>query len=111
VVNYSSEQLDAVFSALSDPTRRAILAQLARRGELSVTELGEPHPISWPAISKHLRVLETAGLIKREKQGRVRYCRIVPNRFRAAAKWLETTRAFWEQQLDALERYVENNPD
>ena len=111
MVNYSQQRLDTIFSALSDGTRRAILAQLARKGELSVTELGEPHPISWPAISKHLRVLENAGLITREKQGRVRYCRINPRPLTAAAAWLEATRAFWEGQLDALELYLQNNPE
>lgn len=100
-----------MFSALSDATRRAILVQLAREGELSVTALGEPHPISWPAVSKHLRVLEDAGLITREKQGRVRYCRIVPRRLAEVTAWLQKMRVFWEGQLDALERYVEENPE
>jgi len=107
VVKHSSEQLDAIFGALSDATRRGILAHVAREGELSVSELGEPHPISAPAISKHLRVLEEAGLIAREKQGRVRYCRINRDAMTAAAAWLEETRVFWEAQLDSLERYLE----
>jgi DNA-binding transcriptional ArsR family regulator len=111
VVKHLSPRLDAVFNALADPTRRGILAHLARSGEVSVTELSEPHPISAPAISKHLRVLEKAGLITREKQGRVRYCRINTDRFQYAAQWLETMQSFWEKRLDSLERYFREHPE
>ncbi len=105
MVNQSSRQLDAVFSALSDSTRRGILATIAQRGELSVSELAEPYAISAPAISRHLRVLEEAGLIKREKHGRVRFCTIRNAPLDRAAEWLDETRTFWEGQLDALARY------
>jgi DNA-binding transcriptional ArsR family regulator len=98
--------LDAVFGALSDATRRQILATLAQK-ECSVTELGEPFPISVPAISRHLRVLESAGLISRRKVGRVHYCRMRPNELQHAADWIVQQRAFWEQQLDSLARYLD----
>jgi DNA-binding transcriptional ArsR family regulator len=111
MVKRSEGQLDAVFSALSDATRRGILAHLANEGEASVSALGEPHPMSAPAISKHLRVLENAGLITREKQGRVRYCRINPAPLREAEAWIEATRAYWEGQLDSLMRYLQQNPE
>ncbi|MEO6326632.1 MAG: metalloregulator ArsR/SmtB family transcription factor [Thermoanaerobaculia bacterium] len=87
-----------------------MLAQLARKGELAVGELGEPYAMSGPAISKHLRVLEGAGLISREKQGRVRMCRLKPRRLEDASVWLTSTRSYWENQLDALARYL-NNPN
>ncbi len=102
----SSDRLDAVFAALSDPTRRAILVRLAR-GECSVTELWEPFAISAPAISRHLRVLETSGLIARRKAGRVHYCRVRPHELRQAEDWMVKQRAFWEQQFDALARYLD----
>jgi DNA-binding transcriptional ArsR family regulator len=98
--------LDAVFGALSDATRRQILASLAQK-ECSVTELGEPFPISVPAISRHLRVLESAGLISRRKAGRVHYCRMRPNELQHAADWMVQQRAFWEQQFDSLARYLD----
>ncbi len=108
MVNYHSPALDATFAALADPTRRAILARLAR-GESSVSELAEPFPVSLPAISKHLQVLERAGLIAREKDGRVRRCRLLPEPMKDAAKWIEQYRQFWEQQFDALARYLEES--
>lgn len=98
--------LDAVFGALSDPTRRAILARLAR-GECSVSALSGPFSVSPPAISKHLRVLETSGLIARRKAGRMHYCRLRTDRLRRAGDWIQQQRAFWEQQLDALSRYLD----
>jgi DNA-binding transcriptional ArsR family regulator len=101
-----SDRLDAVFAALSDPTRRTILARLSRK-EFSVTELSEPLSISMPAVSRHLRVLETAGLISRSKRGRVHYCRVRDNALRHAANWILQQRAFWEQQLDAVARFLE----
>ena len=99
-------RLDCVFGALSDATRRKILARLAQK-ECSVTELSEPFPISVPAISRHLRVLESAGLISRRKAGRVHYCRMRPNELQHAADWMVQQRAFWEQQLDSLARYLD----
>jgi DNA-binding transcriptional ArsR family regulator len=102
----ATARLDAVFGALSDATRRQILASLAQK-ECSVTELGEPFPVSVPAISRHLRVLESAGLISRRKAGRVHYCRMRPIELQHATDWMVQQRAFWEQQLDSLARYLE----
>jgi len=93
VVKYQPGSLDATFSALADPTRRAILARLAR-GERSVTELAEPFDISLPAISKHLGVLERAGLLARAKDGRLRRCCLVPGPLRDAAQWIASYRRF-----------------
>jgi len=98
--------LDATFGALADPTRRAILARLAR-GEAMVTELAAPFAMSLPAISKHLRVLESAGLLQREIDGRVHRCRLAADPMKDAAGWIAQYRAFWETQLDALEKYLE----
>src|SRR5438270_7088027 len=98
------EQLDATFAALSDPTRRALLARLAS-GEASVMELAKPFAMSQPAISKHLRVLERAGLISRGRDAQRRPCRIEAKPLAEATAWLEKYRQFWEgnfQRLDAL---------
>jgi DNA-binding transcriptional ArsR family regulator len=100
------QRLDAVFGALSDPIRRTIVSRLGR-GECSVTALGEPFAVSAPAISKHLRVLEAAGLITRSKTGRVHYCRLRSAPLLDASNWIEQQRAFWEQQLDALAKYLD----
>jgi DNA-binding transcriptional ArsR family regulator len=96
------EQLTAVFSALSDPTRRRIIERLAR-GPLSVGEIAAGFPISQPAISKHVRVLEESGLIAREVTGRVHRCRIAPENMQAAVTWLETQRRFWNATFDRLD--------
>jgi DNA-binding transcriptional ArsR family regulator len=106
MVNYPS--LDDVFSALSDPTRRAILERLAS-GEASVTELAEPFAerMSLPAISRHLRVLETAGLIGRAKEGRVHRLRLRPAPLKDAAEWLAYYHRFWDEQFDSLEQYLD----
>ncbi len=106
MVKYSSSRLDATFGALADPTRRAILARLARR-ELTVGELAAPFEMSLPAVSKHLRVLERAGLLRQQKDGRIRRCRLDAKAMKNAAQWIERYRRFWEQQLDALARYLE----
>lgn len=106
MVNYPPARLDATFAALADPTRRAILARLAR-GESSVMELAEPFDISLPAILKHLRVLEEAGLLGRQKDGRVNRCRLLVKPMKDAAAWIEHYRKFWEQQFDALARYLD----
>jgi DNA-binding transcriptional ArsR family regulator len=100
----STEVLDATFAALADPTRRAILARLMA-GEASVTELAEPFAMSQPAISKHLKVLERAGLISRGRDAQRRPCRLEPRALAAATDWLERYRRLWEgnfQRLDAL---------
>ena len=99
-----AERLDATFQALADPTRRAILARLAR-GEASVLELAEPFEMSQPAISKHLKVLERAGLVSRGRDAQRRPCRLEAAPLREANEWLERYRAHWEarfQRLDAL---------
>ncbi len=101
-----SSQLDAVFSALGHPTRRAILARLAR-GDASVSGLAEPHDMSLTAVAKHLRVLETAGLLTQTKEGRVMWCRLQPRPFQGAAEWIAHYQRFWEQSLDALADYFD----
>lgn len=104
MVMQSSSQLDATFAAIADPTRRAILARLAE-GEASVNELAAPFAMSQPAISKHLKVLELAGLISRGRDAQRRPCRIEAQPLADASKWLETYREFWEasfQNLDVL---------
>jgi DNA-binding transcriptional ArsR family regulator len=106
MVNYSAASLDATFGALADPTRRAILARLAQ-GEAMVTELAEPFRVSLPAISKHVRVLESAGLLEREVNGRVHRCRLAAKPMKNAAAWIEQYRSFWESQFDALAKYLQ----
>jgi DNA-binding transcriptional ArsR family regulator len=106
MVNYSSSILDNVFFALSDSTRRAILERLAQEGELMVTALAEPFAISLPAISKHLRVLERAGLLRQEKDGRIRRCQLVTEPMAAADAWIGRYRYFWETQFDSLADYL-----
>lgn len=99
-----SDRLDAAFAALADPTRRAILARLAT-GVASVTELAEPFAMSQPAISKHLKVLERAGLVSRSREAQRRPCRLEARPLAEAAEWLERYRQYWEgnfQRLDAL---------
>ncbi len=106
MVKYQNDPLSDIFGALADPTRRAILARLAL-GETSVGELAKPFEMSLPAVSKHLGVLETAGLVQREKQGRVRRCQLDGRPLEAAATWIEHYRQFWEARLDSLARYLE----
>ena len=101
----SSDQLNATFAALADPTRRAILARLLS-GERSVTELAEPFNMSMPAISKHLRVLERAGLIARRKEAQWRHCRIDATPLKEVASWTERYRHIWEERLDRLDQYL-----
>lgn len=97
--------LDATFGALSDPTRRAIVEKLTK-GDASVGELAEPFDVSLPAISKHLTVLERAGLVERTKEGRTRRCRLVDEPMRDALEWIASYGQFWEGQLDSLERLL-----
>ena len=104
MVKYSA-RLDATFGALADGTRRAILARLAL-GETSVTEIAARFDISLPGVLKHLRVLESAGLLESEKDGRVRRCRLSPAPLRTAAEWIDFYQRFWEEQFDALEEYL-----
>src|SRR5271165_2278962 len=100
------DPLSLTLSALADPTRRAILARLAR-GEAPVGELAAPFSISQPAISKHLKVLERAGLIQRGREAQWRPCRLDAGPLQDAAGWVEEYRHFWEPHLDALERYLD----
>lgn len=100
------DQLSSTFAALADPTRRAILARLAL-GETSVTELAKPFEMSMPAVSKHLKVLERAGLIARGREAQWRPCRLEAGRLKEAAKWIEEYRRFWSPYLDALERHLD----
>jgi len=97
--------LTATFSALADPTRRAILARLSQ-GETSVTELAQPFDMSLPAISKHLKVLERAGLIVRGREAQWRPCRIEPEALKTVDDWLEDYRRFWDQSFDRLDEYL-----
>jgi DNA-binding transcriptional ArsR family regulator len=102
----SSDRLSATFAALADPTRRALLARLAL-GETSVSELAEPFDISLPAVSKHLKVLERAGLIARGREAQWRPCRLEAGPLKDANAWLEEYRKFWEQSFDRLGDYLQ----
>lgn len=99
------DPLSATFSALADPTRRAILARLAL-GETSVSELAKPFDISLPAVSRHLKVLEHAGLIARSREAQWRPCRIEPQALKTVDDWLEEYRRLWEERLNRLEDYL-----
>jgi DNA-binding transcriptional ArsR family regulator len=99
------DRLSATFAALADPTRRAILARLAA-GEATVGELAQPFEMSLPAISKHLKVLERAGLIARGREAQWRPCRLKTEPLKNAADWLEHYRRFWEESLDRLDEYL-----
>lgn len=101
------DPLSATFAALADPTRRAILARLAG-GQCSVTELADPFDMSLPAVSKHLRVLERAGLIARGREAQWRPCRIAPAPLKDVAAWTEGFRELWEQRFDRLENYLQD---
>jgi DNA-binding transcriptional ArsR family regulator len=101
-----SDPLSITFSALADPTRRAILARLAL-GETSVTELAEPFSMSLPAISKHLKVLEHAGLIARGREAQWRPCRITPIALKDVDGWLDKYRRFWDESFDRLDDYLQ----
>ena len=104
-VNYLPDQLDSTFAALSDPTRRAILARLLR-GELTVKELGEPFPITAPSMTKHLKVLERAGLITRSRDAQRRPCRLRSAPLREVSEWLEQYRRSWEFTMNRLDEYL-----
>jgi len=97
--------LDSTFGALADPTRRAILATLMF-GQASVTELAKPHRMSLPAVMKHVRVLEEAGLLSQFKSGRTRLCQLAAGPLKEAENWISRYRAFWEGTFDSLERYL-----
>jgi DNA-binding transcriptional ArsR family regulator len=110
MVKYTAKTLDRTFGALADPTRRRILAHLAR-GDRCVTDLARPYAMSLPAISKHLRVLEKAGLLRRRRHGRVHEMKLVAQPLREAAQWVEEYRKFWEGSLDRLAAYLEKTKE
>ncbi|MDK1029076.1 MAG: metalloregulator ArsR/SmtB family transcription factor [Anaerolineae bacterium] len=103
---YYNQGLDNTFSALSDPTRRAIVSKIAI-GEVPIMELASPFNMSLPAVSKHVRVLENAGLLIRKKRGRVQYCRLNASPMRDATDWLIKYQQFWDTKLDALANFLE----
>ena len=102
----SADPLDDIFAALADPTRRAILARLAS-GETSVTELAKPFAMSLPAVTKHLKVLERAGLISRAREAQWRPCRLEAQKLQEVSDWLEPYRRHWEESFDRLEEYLQ----
>jgi DNA-binding transcriptional ArsR family regulator len=106
MVKHYSEQLDRTFFALSDPNRRAIIGNLAAKGECSVLELAEPFNMSLPAVSKHLKLLENANLITRTRKGRVHHLKLCAGPMSEANEWLALYRRFWNDQLDSLETYL-----
>jgi DNA-binding transcriptional ArsR family regulator len=105
MVEYRGTRLDRVFSAVADPTRRAILRSL-KQGPATVTEIARSFPVSLNAVSKHIMVLEQAGLLRREIQGRQHHCRLVARPLRQATAWLDHYRRFWDIRLDALEQHL-----
>ena len=109
MVEYSSKLLDRTFRALADPTRRRLLAQLAK-GDECVTDLARPHAMSLAAVSKHLVVLEKAGLVKRRRDGRVHSLRLEAKPMKEAQAWIDRYRAFWEGNLDQFENYLNKLP-
>jgi len=108
MVEYQHQALDRTLAALADPTRRAIIERL-RHGEARVTELAEPFNMSLNAISKHLQVLERAGLMRRTVRGREHHCALQGAPMREVTAWIERYRLFWEEQLDSLEEYLLRN--
>jgi DNA-binding transcriptional ArsR family regulator len=103
----TTDRLDVTFAALADPTRRAILARLTQ-GEASVTELAEPFAMSQPAISKHLKVLERAGLVSRGRDAQRRPCRLEARALRAATEWLDDYRRFWAESFERLDELLDD---
>ena len=106
MIKYKSGDLDATFGALADPTRRRILEEVAK-GRRRVTDLAAPFAMSLPAVSRHLRVLEDAGLLERSRRGREHHLGLVSAPIRDALRWMEQYRRFWEGSLDALAAYLE----
>ncbi len=106
----ADREVDLLFQALSDPTRRLMVDRLSR-GPASVSELARPLTMSLPAVVQHLHVLEGSGLVRSEKVGRVRTCNIQPAAMQTAEQWISERRTFWEQSLDRLGEYLAENPD
>ena len=105
MVNYTESELNTIFSALSDPTRRAMLSRLVNE-DMSVADLSQPFAMTKPAITKHIKVLEKAGLLSRTIEGRVHRCRIKPEPLKAVSKWVSFYEQFWNKKLDALDHYL-----
>jgi DNA-binding transcriptional ArsR family regulator len=110
-MNTSTNALDRTFAALAHPTRRAILTRLARQGSASISELAEPFDVSLMMVSKHLKVLTDAALVRRQKDGRVQRCSFDPAPIAGASDWIDEHRRFWNQQLDSLADYLEKPDD
>lgn len=108
MVKYPS--VHSTFHALSDPTRQAIVERLARVGDEPISSLAAGHRMSLPGFLKHVRLLERAGLVTTEKTGRVRRCRLAPKALDEAQVWIQTHRAFWNAQMDSLDRYLVSTP-
>ena len=109
MVKHSGAGLDETFAALADPTRRAILARLAQ-GAAPMREVAQPFRMSWPAITKHVKVLERARLVRREQDGRVHRIHLSAEPMHLASRWLDEYRQFWDERFDALERSLEERP-
>src|SRR5689334_15517771 len=106
MVNYREDELDRIFAALADPTRRALVARLEENESLTISELARPFPVSLPAIMKHLDVLSDAGLVARHKTGRTVACRLNAAPMEAATEWLNRYERFWSARLDRLEKFL-----
>jgi DNA-binding transcriptional ArsR family regulator len=106
MVKYADDELDSVFAALADSTRRGILESLSGGRDLAVTELAAPHEMSLPGFMKHLRVLEDAGLVRRNKEGRVVSCHLEARPMKEASVWMSRYEKFWTEKLDSLARYL-----
>src|SRR5437588_9298468 len=109
MVKYLGDDLGQVFSALSDPTRRRV-AEALSNGEKTLTDLARPFQMTMPAVMKHVAVLERSGILRTEKRGRTRYCRLEPNRLEDAQEWLARTSRMWTERLNSLDRYLKENP-
>ena len=110
MVKYSEDRLDSTFAALADRTRRGILRRLSK-GPASMGELARPFGVSWPAVTKHVKVLERARLVRREQDGRIHRMHLEAAPMRAARSWIDQYRQFWEGQFDALERFLDETAD
>lgn len=110
MLKYQGPALDRAFHALADPARRFIVQRLSE-GPASVSDLAAPLPMSLPAVHQHLQVLARAGLMSSEKKGRVRWCRLKPERLAAAEEWIVQRRVIWERRLDALDRHLRSRRD
>jgi DNA-binding transcriptional ArsR family regulator len=108
MVKYLDSDLDEVFSALSDPTRRRV-AEALSDGEKTLTDLARPFRMTMPAVMKHVAVLERSGILRTEKRGRTRYCRLEPDRLKDAQAWLARTSRAWTERLNSLDRYLKEN--